>query len=86
MSDRKLTKLLEQLHDELEKTQSVDEEGREMLVHLNDDIRKYIDPSEEDDETVFERIQDAIDHFEVEHPVITAALSQILNTLSNAGI
>jgi len=51
MPDKKLTKLLEQLHDELEKTRSVDEEGREMLVHLNADIRKYIDPSEEDDET-----------------------------------
>lgn len=86
MPDKKLNELLEQLHDELEKNQSVDEEGREMLVHLNADIRKYIDPAEDDDETIFNRIQDAIDRFEVEHPVITAALSQILNSLSNAGI
>jgi hypothetical protein len=86
MPDKKLDELLEQLHHELQQTQSVDKEGREMLVHLNEDIRRFIDPTEEDDETIFERIQDAIDHFEVEHPVITAALSQILNTLSNAGI
>jgi hypothetical protein len=86
MPEKKLGELLEQLHAELEQTQSLDEEGREMLVHLDEDIRKFIDPKEEDDETVFERIQDAIDHFEVEHPVITAALSQILNSLSNAGI
>ena len=86
MADKKLPELLQLLHDELERTQSVDEEGREMLVHLDEDIRKFIDPTEEDDETIFEQIQDAIDHFEVEHPVITSALSQILNTLSTAGI
>lgn len=86
MTDQKLPELLQQLHDELEKTESVDEDGREMLAHLNEDIRKFIDPTEEDDDTIFERIQDAIDRFEVEYPSITAALSQILNTLSNAGI
>jgi len=86
MTDQKLPELLRQLHDELERTESLDEKGREMLIHLNADIQKFIDPAEEDDETIFEEIQDAIDHFEVDHPVITAALSQILNTLSNAGI
>lgn len=86
MTDQKLPEILQQLHDELERTESVDEEGREMLSHLSADIQKFIDPAEEDDETLFGRIQDAIDHFEVEHPAITAALSQMLNALSNAGI
>jgi len=86
MTDQKLPELLQQLHDELERTESVDEDGREMLRHLSDDIQKFIDPAEDDDETLLARIQDAIDHFEVEHPTITAALSQVLNTLSNAGI
>ena len=86
MANKKLPELLQQLHDELEKAESIDEEGREMLVHLNADIQKFIDPAEEDDDTIFEQIQDAIDHFGVDHPVITAALSQILNSLSNAGI
>lgn len=86
MNDQKFRELLDQLHNELEQTESVDEEGREMLIHLNKDIRRFIDPAEDDDETIFERIQDAIDHFEVEHPAITAALSQMLNALSNAGI
>ena len=86
MTDQKLPELLQQLHNELEKAESLDDEGREMLIHLNADIQKYLDPAEEDDETIFEEIQDAIDHFEVKHPVITAALSQIFNTLSNAGI
>jgi protoporphyrinogen oxidase len=86
MADQKLNELLEQLHTELEQTKSVNEEEREMLNHLNADIQKFIDPSQEDDETLFDRLQDAMDHFQVDHPAITAALSQILNSLNNAGI
>lgn len=86
MTDRKLRELLGQLHDELERTDSLDEKGREMLSHLSADIQKLLEPSESMPPTILKRLQDSIDHFEVEHPAITAALSQILNTLSNAGI
>jgi hemerythrin len=88
MTDKKLSKLLEQLHEELGKTDAVDEKGRELLRHLNADIQKLLERTEgtQTDESVLQRLQDAIDHFEVEHPAITAALSQMLNTLSNAGI
>ena len=86
MTDQKLRELLEQLHNELEQTTSVDEKGREMLAHLSTDIQKLLEPSETADRTILSQLQDAIDHFEVEHPTITSALSQILNTLSNAGI
>ena len=86
MPDQNLRELLEKLHNELERTHSIDEEGREMLGHINTDIQKFLDPSEEDDDTLFDRIQDAIDHFEVDHPAITSALSQILNALNSAGI
>ncbi|HKI53678.1 MAG TPA: DUF4404 family protein [Anaerolineales bacterium] len=86
MPDQKLPKLLRQLHDELERTESVDENGREMLSHLNDDIQQFLDPAQENPESLLDRLQNAIDHFGVDHPAITAALSQILNSLSNAGI
>lgn len=86
MSDQKLRILLEQLHEELARTESVDEKGREMLRHLNTDIQQFLDPDRENPTTLLGRLQAAIDHFEVEHPAITAALSQMLNTLSNAGI
>lgn len=86
MTDQKLRELLEQLHNELEHMESVDERGREMLNRINADIQKFLDPAQENPETLLDRLQDAIDHFEVDHPAITAALSQILNSLSNAGI
>lgn len=86
MSYHKLRTLLEQLHEELARTESVDEKGREMLRHVSADIQQFLDPDRENPATLLDRIRDAIDHFEVEHPAITAALSQMLNTLSNAGI
>lgn len=86
MTDQKLRDLLQQLHDELEQTQSVDEKGREMLSHINVDIQQFLDPAQENPETLLDRLQSAVDHFEVDHPAITAALSQVLNTLSNAGV
>ena len=86
MSDQKLRELLEQLHEELARTESVDAKGREMLSHLNADIQQFLDPTRENPESFLERLQSAIDHFEVEHPAITTALSHMLNALSNAGI
>lgn len=86
MPNQKLRELLEQLHDELARTESMDEKGREMLSRLNADIQQFLDPTRENPETLLERLQSAIDHFELAHPAITAALSQMLNTLSNAGI
>ncbi|HAV75898.1 MAG TPA: DUF4404 domain-containing protein [Anaerolineae bacterium] len=86
MTGQKLRDLLEQLHTELERTESVDDKGREMLSHLNEDIENFLDPTKDNDPSLYKRVQNAIDHFEVEHPAITAALSQMLNTLSNAGI
>jgi len=86
MADPKLSELLEQLHNELKRTTSVDENGREMLRHLSGDIQKLLEPDTPTPSSVLERLQDAIDQFEIEHPSITAALSQILNALSSAGI
>ncbi|NJC94728.1 MAG: DUF4404 domain-containing protein [Anaerolineales bacterium] len=86
MTEKELSKLLERLHEELEKTEVVDEKGRELLRSIDADIQKLLEPSATANPSLFERLQDAIDHFEVEHPAITAALSQMLNALNNAGI
>ena len=86
MTDQNLRKLLEQLHDELENADSLDEDGRELLSHINADIQKILEPSGTVSDSLLGQIQDAIDHFEVDHPAITAALSQVLNTLNNAGV
>lgn len=90
MTDQKLSKLLEELHDELDNTKAVDEKGRELLRGLNADIEELLERSKirktDDDDSLLERWQEYIDHFEVTHPRLTAALSHIMTALNNAGI
>jgi len=88
MTNEKLSKLLEQLHDELESTEATDEKGRELLSALNADIQKLLERSgkRQSDDSLLERWQDAIDHFEITHPELTSTLSHIMTVLNNAGI
>lgn len=90
MSDENLRKLLEQLHDELERAESVDEKGDELLRHIERDISDLLKRKGKGkrpaDEPLIERLQDAIDHFEVTHPTLTTMLSEMMTILSNAGI
>ncbi len=89
MTDNKLSTLLEQLHTELDATEAVDEKGRELLRDLNADIQELLKRSEgegADDDSLLERWQEYIDHFEVTHPTLTSALSHLMTALNNAGI
>jgi phytoene/squalene synthetase len=90
MSEENLRKLLEQLHDELERAEPLDEKGDELLRHLNADISDLLKRSgkgtAQSDDSVLERLEDAIDHFEVTHPTLTTMLSEMMTILSNAGI
>jgi hypothetical protein len=90
MNNQNLRRLLEQLHSELERTESLDEKGRELLRGLNGDIRSLLERSGDGgpkpEEATLQRLQDAIDHFEIEHPTLTMALSEMMTILSNAGI
>ncbi|MFT3895345.1 MAG: DUF4404 family protein [Anaerolineales bacterium] len=88
MSDKSLSELLEELHDELGKTKAMDDKGRQLLRHLDKDIRELLERSGdvEADESMLERFQEAVDHFEITYPRLTTALSHMMSILSNAGI
>ncbi len=90
MNDQDFRKLLEKLQNEIEQTESDDEKGRELLHHLSTDIRVFLkrpeSEKEQPEESLVERLNDAIDHFEITHPALTTMLSQMLNILNNAGI
>ena len=88
-TNQNLRELLERLHKELEQTESMDENGNEMLRHLDADIRTLLKRSGSKIETVdplLERLQDTIDHFESTYPRLTMVLSEMMTILSNAGI
>jgi hypothetical protein len=88
MTDQKLSKLLEQLHTELDSTEAVDDKGRELLRALNADIQELLERSTgtQSDDSLLERLQESMDHFEATHPALTLALSRIMTALNNAGI
>ncbi len=91
MDDEELRNLLEELHQRIEKTDTVDEKGRELLSHLSVDIRNLLERTGHEErlrgnEWEIGRLEESVRHFEVSHPNLTAALSQLLNILNNAGI
>jgi len=89
MSDQNLHDLLAKIHRELEQTEAADEAGREKLRVLEADVRRLMERSGEDadaDDSMLERLQESIDHFETSHPQLTMMISQMMTILSNAGI
>jgi predicted component of type VI protein secretion system len=90
MDDQELHNLLEQLHSEIERSDTVDEEERELLQHLAADIRRLLDRSEGEvnpsEPSMIKRLEESIDQYEITHPDLTMLLSKLLSILSNAGI
>jgi len=82
--------LLQQLHDEINKTQTVDEKGKALLRDLDGDIRELLERSGEHPEqvhtSIVQTLENTVSHFEVTHPELTVLVSKLLATLSNAGI
>ncbi|MBI3174565.1 MAG: DUF4404 family protein [Chloroflexi bacterium] len=88
MKDQSLRNLLEQLQGELKRSETMDTEGRELLRGLEREIHQFLERAEgEQARPAFLReLEDSITHFEVTHPALTRVLSEMLNTLNNAGI
>jgi Mg2+ and Co2+ transporter CorA len=90
MDDKELRNLLEQLHTEIERTENVDEKGRQLLRDLGTDINELLARTEDDlaqpHPTITQRLEDSIDHLEVANPDLTQTLAKLLSILSNAGI
>ena len=90
MADEELRRKLQQLHDEIEHADQVDDEGRQLLVDVDGHIRELLARSNkarlQPKPGLSRGLEDAIRHFEVTHPALTEALSDLLTALSNAGI
>ncbi len=90
MDDEELRRKLEQLHDDIANVDHVDERGRTMLRDIDGHIRELLDTPDTRDVQprpgLNRGLENAIRHFEVTHPTLTEALSDLLTALSNAGI
>jgi Skp family chaperone for outer membrane proteins len=79
-----LKQQLEALRAEIDALEDANQPVHARLMALADDIEKQLE--DEEDESLVERVQDAVREYEVEHPRTTGVLNQILMTLSNMGI
>ena len=87
MANEERRKLLEDFRNQVEQAESLDEEGRNLLLSLDKEIEKLTDDETADTpDNVLEQLQESIERFEETHPTLTMTLSQMLTVLSNAGI
>jgi len=88
MNSQEIDQLLEKLKNEIEGIQPDDEEGQVLLRELSADIRELLERAESKQPapSMMKRLEASIDHFEVTHPELTAALSNLSAILSNAGV
>jgi hypothetical protein len=90
MDDQELRKLIEELHAEIQKTQTVDKKGQELLLQLEAEIKVLLDRKDGKVTPVhpstIQRLEEGLSHFEATHPALTTLLSRFLEALSNAGI
>ena len=87
MANEERRKLLEEFRNQVAQAESLDEEGRNLLLSLDKEIEKLVDDETADTpDSVLEQLQESIERFEETHPTLTLTLSQMMTVLSNAGI
>ena len=90
MDNNELNELLHKLHDEIQKTRSIDDKGSELLRDLEGDIRTLLEKSQggtlQVHPSIQQRLELAVNHFEVSHPDLTTLITNLLDSMSSAGI
>ena len=90
MDEQELRGLIEQLHAEIQNTNTVDKNEQAQLLQLDSDIQELIERSGNNPapalSTTIRHLEEGLDHFEITHPALTRLISKLLESLSNAGI
>ncbi len=84
-----LKKALRDLHRHLESAGGIDEESRELLRALDQDIHQLLDSDrkpDEDSEPLTERAQAIAARFASEHPQLEKVLRELADKLASIGI
>lgn len=89
MSNSELHGLIRQLKSEIARLGPGDDEARARLQALVAEVEERIGAAQDDDgddEDLIERLREAVERFEVEHPRATGILNNIMVTLGSMGI
>jgi len=90
MSNEKFRRTLERLHRELQDAESLDEETRQLLTHVDSDIQQILKDEVSKTTTAHrslnDRLKEAVGAMESTNPDLTETMRQIITTLTNMGI
>lgn len=90
MSDNlcdRLESLHRQIRAELSIDAPLDAEKRRLLEQLQQDIAAALERCDDAQEhSLSERLNAAVDEFQISHPALTAALGRVMDILSRSGI
>ncbi len=82
-----MKELLGELHEELGSGGELDAETAEKLAVVRNDIGSYLeDDSSHEPANLADRTRDLIQHFEADHPTLTAVVNRIADALAGMGI
>ncbi|MBA2282750.1 MAG: DUF4404 family protein [Acidimicrobiia bacterium] len=83
--DASLDALLGRLKVELTEWEAGDRDPDE-LRRLVDAVERRLDPAEDDDDSVFEELEQGVVRFEASHPTLADALRKIAASLGGVGL
>jgi hypothetical protein len=85
---QRLQQLLKELHTELGNADALDDQTKDQLRGLADEIEGAVGPDEDKSmgAEALSQLEEAAVDFEVEHPRLAGILGQITDTLSKLGI
>ncbi|MDH3645612.1 MAG: DUF4404 family protein [Gammaproteobacteria bacterium] len=86
MSEKELTDLLHEVHNELEDTQTVSDKERQLLAELMTDIRARLGDDNDAEHGLGDRLGDAAEQFAQSHPTLAFALRRVMDALAKMGI
>lgn len=88
MNETNLKELLKQLHQALEKTDSVDADTLQQVRELDEEVNRLLDSGSGGDEfdNVMDQAKAVETRFAVDHPVAERFLREIIESLSKVGI
>ena len=82
--------LLEKLHRELENAKSLDENSRELLLQVKQDIQQALQgaaPADaEQRQRLSQTLRESAREFEATHPTLVAAAEQVVDALGRMGL
>jgi hypothetical protein len=90
MREQHLRQMLEQLHTELQRADTIDDRSRELLRRVLGDIEDLLErkqkPGGTQLESIIERLRGAVRAFETTHPRLTDAIGGVADALARIGL